>query len=334
MSIGTCTINKLLGHRFSVGTEEENRARRSPLPAPVFRDGHYVTVTTSNGIVFSELRSNRIAQEAVIGVSDSGPSIKLSFQLQAERSYVGLANRDGWLEYPPGASHVLSPAVHRGKLKVEPGARLHQATLFLPPENAADMLDGEELPVCAPLRRMLVRPEACPPVISGSVTPRQWKVLQELQSCPFCGRLRECYVEAKLSELAVLRLYDELAPHPRAVLTATTVKLRRTDRCKIEEAAEIMCDRMQDPPTLHELSVLVGLNVNKLKYGFRWLYGTTVFRFLHGVRMREAYRLLEETELSVGEISEYIGYSRQSAFSVAFKREYGFSPRAMRRESG
>jgi AraC-like DNA-binding protein len=236
-----------------------------------------------------------------------------------------------WLQYAPGASHLLSPLVHRGKLQLRAGQHLHQQTLFVPLDRAASLLDVEQQEIPDHLRRLLHHPEAAPLVFGGAMSPRIWTVLQEMQSCPFRGGLKRVYVETKLTELALLRLYEELEPQPVRPASGISVKLSRLDRHKLEEAAEILCSRIQHPPSLHELSVLVGLNVNKLKQGFHWLFGTTVFCFLHSLRMRQAYRLLRESELSISEISEHIGYSRQSAFSAAFKREYGYSPRQLKK---
>ena len=332
MRIGSCRIDTLLDRQqYPIGTDDENSTYYAPLSLPVFEDGYYLTLTAADGLVFSEVKSDHIAEESVINISNMGSSVKFTFQLQTKSSLVSLAERDGWLQYTPGASHMLSPAVHSGTLRVEPEVRIHQDTLFLPLEKVASLLDEEELPVPEHLKVMLVRPEAAPPLLCGALTPRLWTVLQELQACPFCGRLKQLYMEAKLTELALLRLYEELSPQHCQAPAVLKVKITRQDRCKLEEAAEILCSRIQHPPSLHELSVLVGLNVNKLKQGFHWLYGTTVFCFLHSLRMRQAYQLLQETELSINEISDRIGFSRQSAFSAAFKREFGFSPRNIKR---
>ena len=332
MRIGSCRIETLLcRQQLPIGTEDVNCTYTASLPRPVFEDGYYLTLTSADGMVFTEVKSDRIAEESVIDISTMGSIVKLTFQLQSKCSWVGFAEQQGWLQYAPGASHVLSPAVQSGKLKVEPGVSLHQDTLFLPLEKVAALLEEEEQPLPEHIKTMLVRPDSAPPLFCGAMKSRHWTVLQELQSCPFRGRLKQLYVEAKLTELALLRLYEEISPHQHRSPAGMTVKLTGLDRQKLEEAAEILCCRIQHPPTLHELSVLVGLNVNKLKQGFHWLYGTTVFCFLHSLRMRQAHRLLQETELSINEISERIGYSRQSAFSAAFKREYGFSPRDMKK---
>jgi AraC-like DNA-binding protein len=330
--IGNCRIAEIVDPQLlPIGTDDEQCIYESRLPSPLFDAGWYRTLSTSDGMVFTEVQSAGAREEADIDIANKGSSLKFTFQLQTKSSYVGLENTDCWLQYTPGASHLLSPLVHRGKLRVEPGVELHQDTLFIPVEKAAALLEEEQRKVPVHLQRMLSRPESGPLLYSGAMSPRIWTVLQEMQSCPFQGRLKRVYLETKLTELALLRLSDELSPPPSRLASGMTVKLSRLDRHKLEEAAELLGSRIQHPPTLHELSVLVGLNVNKLKQGFHWLYGTTVFCFLHSLRMRQAYRLLWESDLSISEISEQIGYSRQSAFSAAFRREYGFPPRELKK---
>lgn len=44
-------------------------------------------------------------------------------------------------------------------------------------------------------------------------------------------------------------------------------------------------DNDQNPPSLHQLALMVGTNVCKLKTGFKALFGTTVFEYLFDYRM-------------------------------------------------
>ncbi|QQZ61454.1 helix-turn-helix transcriptional regulator [Paenibacillus sonchi] len=48
---------------------------------------------------------------------------------------------------------------------------------------------------------------------------------------------------------------------------------------RVREAGRILQQRMEQPPSLLELSGLAGISDSKLKFGFRELYGTTVFSF-------------------------------------------------------
>ncbi|SHE13431.1 Adenosine deaminase [Chlamydia abortus] len=53
-----------------------------------------------------------------------------------------------------------------------------------------------------------------------------------------------------------------------------------------------MLERMANPPSLLELSRMIGINDNKLKIGFKELYGTTVFGYLREKRLEKALNLI------------------------------------------
>lgn len=58
---------------------------------------------------------------------------------------------------------------------------------------------------------------------------------------------------------------------------------------KIRKAKDIVLANMAEPPGLQELANEVGLNLKKLKVGFKQLYGDTVYSFLFDYKwnMRE-----------------------------------------------
>lgn len=96
---------------------------------------------------------------------------------------------------------------------------------------------------------------------------------------------------------------------------------------KIRLAKEIIIKRMVDPPTLQELSDEIQLPLNRLKEGFKQVYGDTVFGFLFEYKMECARQLLAEGSLNVNEVGLEIGYSAASHFIAAFRRKYGTTPK-------
>jgi AraC-like DNA-binding protein len=102
--------------------------------------------------------------------------------------------------------------------------------------------------------------------------------------------------------------------------------LRRTDVDKIHAARDIILHNLGTPCTLIGLAQQVGTNEFTLKKGFRELFGTTVFGFWSEMKMARARQLLTEEGLSVGEVSDLIGYKNAQHFSTAFKRRYGLPP--------
>lgn len=103
-------------------------------------------------------------------------------------------------------------------------------------------------------------------------------------------------------------------------------KLSRDDMSKIRLARDIMMERMADPPTLMQLSRMIGINDYKLKIGFKEMYGATVFGYLRDKRLEQALLLLQQGGMNVNETSCAVGYSNPSYFAEAFREKYGINP--------
>ncbi|MFC5044754.1 helix-turn-helix transcriptional regulator [Aquimarina hainanensis] len=165
-------------------------------------------------------------------------------------------------------------------------------------------------------------------VLSDEWRPNSFKihqVINEILHCRFGGELKKLFLLSKSIELLVLQaaLYE--------AKTSNTFIKTNTDKRKLFEAKEILTDQLGEPPTIYQLSKLVALNEYKLKKGFKELFGTTIFGYIHHNRMCIAQRLLLDTQKSAKEIAYEIGYSSPQHFSKAFKKEFGKTPDSIRR---
>ncbi|SHI74215.1 AraC-type DNA-binding protein [Tangfeifania diversioriginum] len=150
------------------------------------------------------------------------------------------------------------------------------------------------------------------------------QVLREIIDCTYNDQLRNLFLLSKSIELLVLQA--ELHEHQNS---NKTIKSGR-DKQKLIEAREFLSYRIDNPPTIVELSKQVGVNEYKLKKGFKELFGTTVFGYIHKTRMFMAKQLLLETGKPSKEIAYETGYSSPQHFSNAFKKEFGISPNCVR----
>ena len=96
---------------------------------------------------------------------------------------------------------------------------------------------------------------------------------------------------------------------------------------KIKKAKEIILNNMAEPPSLQALSAEIGLNIKKLKEGFKQIYGDTVFSYLLDQKMNEARQMLNSKKYNINEISLKLGYSTSSHFIAAFKKKFGTTPK-------
>lgn len=96
---------------------------------------------------------------------------------------------------------------------------------------------------------------------------------------------------------------------------------------KIKKAKEIIISNMAEPPGLQELADQVGINLKKLKMGFKQIYGDSVYSFLFDYKMEFARKLLDSGSYNVNEVGLKIGYSTASHFISAFKKKFGTTPK-------
>lgn len=99
----------------------------------------------------------------------------------------------------------------------------------------------------------------------------------------------------------------------------------------VARAVSLMHEHPAEPWTLESLARRVGLSRSALAARFTDAVGEPALRHLRGWRMRQAARLLRESDLGVGEIADRVGYRAEAALRRAFKRWHGIGPGAYRR---
>jgi len=148
------------------------------------------------------------------------------------------------------------------------------------------------------------------------------RTIRDIRNCTFEGLTRRIYLESKVYELIAL-LYEGINNKPR-------IRLNKSDRDKIHQAAYLIKENLEKPLTILDLAKQVGINQTKLKEGFKEVFGNTIFGYLQQIRMNEARRYLLNTDLSIQQIGNLLGYQNMSNFSAAFKKFNGISPLKIR----
>ncbi|MEL6671870.1 MAG: AraC family transcriptional regulator [Bacteroidota bacterium] len=150
-------------------------------------------------------------------------------------------------------------------------------------------------------------------------------LIREMLHHPYQGPLADMFLRAKCLELLVLQA------HAYEKWPGSAPSFNETDTSRLFAARDLLDQQWENPPTLALLARTVGLNEYKLKKGFRQVIGTTVFGYVHQLRMQRAQQLLLSSELTAKEIAYETGYSSPQHFARAFKREFGVSPNRMRK---
>lgn len=157
----------------------------------------------------------------------------------------------------------------------------------------------------------------------GSISPSMAIVLNQLMNYSLHPSIQELYFKAKSYEL--LSLYFNRPADADVEQCPFLVDEENVQ--KIKRAKQIMIARMDAPPTLSKLSDEIGLSLNKLKEGFKQIYGDSVFSFLFDYKMEVARQLLEAGSHNVNEVGLKVGYSTASHFIAAFKKKFGTTPK-------
>lgn len=160
-------------------------------------------------------------------------------------------------------------------------------------------------------------------VICPKITTSVEQVTRQILSCPYWGITKQMYLQGKVIELMALQLAPILSDQREQTKSP---QLKSTTVARLHHAREILHFRLENPPSLVELAEIVGISDRTLRYGFKILFGTTVFSYLTEKRLERAEQLLRNGEGTVAEVANLLGYSHLGHFAGAFKRKFGITP--------
>ncbi|MDJ0793816.1 MAG: AraC family transcriptional regulator [Woeseiaceae bacterium] len=98
----------------------------------------------------------------------------------------------------------------------------------------------------------------------------------------------------------------------------------------VSRALQFLHEHPERSWTIQDLAQEVGLSRAAFAKRFKALVGETVFQYLTSLRMQRARQLLRDTSLPVYEIGQRVGYESDLAFTKAFKKQSGQTPRQFR----
>jgi AraC-like DNA-binding protein len=84
------------------------------------------------------------------------------------------------------------------------------------------------------------------------------------------------------------------------------------------------------PISIAQAARMVGMSGSRFMKFFKQATGTTFVSYLTQVRLEQAFKLLRQTDLAVGEIAARVGVADHAYFDRKFKQKFRTSPRATR----
>jgi len=143
-----------------------------------------------------------------------------------------------------------------------------------------------------------------------------------LLNCRYPAPQKEFFYKVKAFEILNYAFSEHLIENQKPKKSV----LQPDEIDKILKAKEYINNRLESPPTIPELAKITGINDFKLKAGFKEMFGTTIYGYIHNEKMSKAKLMLETGNYSVSEIAWDIGYTNVSHFIKAFKKSYDVTP--------
>lgn len=101
----------------------------------------------------------------------------------------------------------------------------------------------------------------------------------------------------------------------------------REDMLKIRKVTDYLLNNLNKPiGSLIDLARTFGTNEYKLKRGFKYVHGKTIFRYVQNERLRMAELLVKHDDQGIFKIAKMSGFRNLGHFSRVFKEKYGESP--------
>lgn len=108
---------------------------------------------------------------------------------------------------------------------------------------------------------------------------------------------------------------------------------RSEQLCTIRQIHDDMLKHLDERITIESLSQKYLMNSTTLKAMFKSVYGDSLATHMKVHRMQHAAHLLTDTDMTLSEIAQAVGYESQSKFTAAFKNYYEILPREYRKKN-
>jgi len=159
------------------------------------------------------------------------------------------------------------------------------------------------------------------------------RLLQKLHTISNTEAYRFLSAEELTIEVLQSLCKDQFRAHTLVKKIGSTKKSTRLEAFKrLLLAYEYIHDNIERTVTLDELSRQTSLSKFHLYNSFKNVYGKTPHQYINGVKLNKAKQYLLQTDLSITEVSDILGFSDIASFSKLFKKMYGRPPSVLKRK--
>ena len=213
--------------------------------------------------------------------------------------------------------------------------------LLIPPDalHYTRYLDGPCKKYCVYFRNNDISPQAAAAMPGGSTFFQETRIFQLPDAHHYQAELllermltEEKIEDSRTEAMLYLQLQELLLFCSRNCSFPQEIpaNIRTTDR-QIVLAARFINDHYMEPISAADIASAAGFSPNYLSKRFREAAGIGVHEYLMFVRLQHAALDLVSTSDSITEIALRTGFSDSNYFKDAFKKKYGMTPSAYRK---
>lgn len=162
------------------------------------------------------------------------------------------------------------------------------------------------------------------PIVPDSVSLRIWE--QIVESWEGGDTTARAEVLPLLDQL-LLRLTRLRGVGPQPAVNSAETSVKDDWISKVES---LVVRSVQESWTLDEVAAKLGLSSRHLRTRFEAATGVSLSEYRSEYQLNHAIALMQNSEMSLGEIAEISGFNSQSAFNRFVKNKTGQTPRALR----
>lgn len=127
-------------------------------------------------------------------------------------------------------------------------------------------------------------------------------------------------------------IHEQICIRPKSVLVAASTDYLVTDVQDIAHALQYIKGQACHGISVEDVAAITGVGRRTLEKRFRAEVGKGIDEVIRDVRLKRAVELMDNSSLTISEISAKAGFSNPFYFSNVFKKHYGVSPKIHRRQ--
>lgn len=151
-------------------------------------------------------------------------------------------------------------------------------------------------------------------------------ILKQIKAYRGDGIAAKLFYEGKVAEVISV-----LVEHTKGQSSVMQKRIAQKDVVQMQLAVAYLHDHYSSDIPLSRLAQIACMGITKFKTIFKQLYGCSVTKYTQQRRLSHAECLLSDTDLTIGQIAECVGYSTPGHLARAFRESTGLTPNEYRK---